>query len=62
MDNNYSLFDTNNRLGRFLDEYQTNIIISSNASEERFKDGVDYYYSLNDYLNDDKEEKTNYMN
>ena len=42
MDNNYSLFNTNNRLGRFLDEYQTNIIISSNASEERFKDGVDY--------------------
>lgn len=62
MDNNYNLFDTNNRVGKFLDEYQTNVIISSNTPEERFKDGVDYYYSLNDYLDADKKEKPNYMN
>lgn len=62
MDNNYNLLDTNNRVGRFLDEYQTNVIISSNSSKEKFKDGVDYYYSLNDYLDGDKQERENYMN
>lgn len=54
MDNNYNLFDTNNRVGKYLDEYQTNVNI--------FKDGIDYYYSLNDYLDAYKKEKPNYIN
>ncbi len=50
---NNNMFDLSNRIGKFLDEYQTNQIICSNVSDPKYKDGVDWYYSLNNYLADE---------
>lgn len=58
----YDILDTNTKCGKFIDEYITNSIISSNMPSDKYKDGVDTYYSLNGFLGDQPEQHPNYMN